>query len=249
MSLSITVLGCSGSYAAPGSACSGYLVRSATTSLWVDCGPGSLANLQEHLALEDVDAILVSHVHPDHFGELPVAYNALKWYLGHDSMPVHTTAEVRRLTDIICGSTDDLFEWHVLDPAASFTVGDITVRCDVTDHPVETLAMRFDHAGRSIVYTADTGPAWDPMSLAHGADVMVCDSTVMSAEWNDMVPHLSAADAGDFATRCAVGRLVLTHAAPGSDVEAHLDEARTAAAGIDVVAARIGLVVELATDV
>ena len=249
MSLSLTVLGCSGSYAAPGSACSGYLVRTATTSLWVDCGPGSLANLQEHVALNEVDAILVSHVHPDHFGELPVAYNALKWYLGHDVMPVHATADVRRMTDVICGPTDDLYEWHLLDPNGSVEIGDITVRCDVTDHPVETMAMRFEYDGHSIVYTADTGPAWDPTPLAHGADVMVCDATVLAAEWDDTVPHLSAADAGRFAARCAVEALVITHAAPGSDVDAHLAEARAAAPGIEVVPAHIGLVVELTSDV
>ena len=72
MGLSITVLGCSGTYAGPGGACSGYLVRSNDTSVWVDTGPGSLANLQQHIDLASLDAIVVSHSHPDHWGELGV---------------------------------------------------------------------------------------------------------------------------------------------------------------------------------
>ena len=49
MGLSVTVLGCDGSYAGPGGACSGYLVSSGDTHVWLDCGPGTLANLQQHL--------------------------------------------------------------------------------------------------------------------------------------------------------------------------------------------------------
>ncbi len=79
MGLSITVLGCSGTYAGPGGACSGYLVRSNDTSVWVDTGPGSLANLQQHIDLASLDAIVVSHSHPDHWGELGVVRNALKY--------------------------------------------------------------------------------------------------------------------------------------------------------------------------
>ena len=77
MGLTVTVLGCDGSYAGPDGACSGYLVSSGDTHVWLDCGPGTLANLQRHIDLHDLSAIVVSHSHPDHWAELPVAYNAL----------------------------------------------------------------------------------------------------------------------------------------------------------------------------
>lgn len=258
--MSITVLGCSGTYAGPGGACSGYLVRSGTTTLWVDCGPGTLANLQGHVELGDLDAILVSHSHPDHFTELPVAYNALKWYLGVTGLPVYSTAEVRRLTDEVTGwpdgessdatgATDDVFDWHMLSVAEPVRIGDITVSCSVTDHPVETMAMRFDHEAGSIVYTADTGPAWDPVPLAAGADVMVCDATMLERLRADGVPHLSAAGAARMAVACDVETLVVTHAAPGSDTDAHVDEATSVVDGMNVIGAHVGLVVEVSPDV
>ena len=56
MGLSITVLGCSGTYAAAGNACSGYLVSNGTTNVYLDCGPGTLATLQRHIALAEIDA-------------------------------------------------------------------------------------------------------------------------------------------------------------------------------------------------
>src|ERR1043165_4257898 len=65
--IEITVLGCSGSYGAPaGGACSGYLVRAGGTTIWLDCGNGSFANLQQHARVEDLDAVVISHGHPDH---------------------------------------------------------------------------------------------------------------------------------------------------------------------------------------
>src|SRR5687767_14297690 len=63
----LTVLGCSGSFNGPkGGACSGYLVRSGETSIWLDCGNGTFGHLQQHIAAEDLTAVVVTHEHPDH---------------------------------------------------------------------------------------------------------------------------------------------------------------------------------------
>ena len=65
--MELTVLGCSGSYGAPaGGACSGYLVRAGDASIWMDCGNGTFAHLQQHLEIEDLTAVVLTHGHPDH---------------------------------------------------------------------------------------------------------------------------------------------------------------------------------------
>ena len=97
MALSVTVLGCSGTYAGPGGACSGYLVRGGPTSVWVDTGPGTLGNLQQHIDITALDAVVVSHSHPDHWGELGVFRNALKYGFQVEGMPVYSTSAVREL--------------------------------------------------------------------------------------------------------------------------------------------------------
>ncbi len=223
--LSITVLGCSGSYAAPGTACSGYLIRSDTTSIWVDCGPGTVASIQEHLALVDVDALMVSHHHPDHCAELPVIYNAYKWFMGRTSVPVYAPIGVVEVTEAMAGPTGDVFDWTVIDPTSRVTVGDIDVRFALTDHPVETLAMRFDCGDESIVYTADTANGWDPAELASGADLLMGEATVLDADWQPDTPHMSAAQIAAAAERSGVGTLVITHLAPGSDSSLFVAEA------------------------
>src|SRR5689334_20507283 len=81
LGLTLTVLGSSGSYPGPGLACSGYLVSCDGTHVWIDCGPGTMANLQQHVALNDVSAIVATHAHADHWIELTVAHVAFEHYL------------------------------------------------------------------------------------------------------------------------------------------------------------------------
>lgn len=223
--LKLTVLGCSGSYASATEACSGYLVQSETTKIWVDCGPGTLGAIQRWVDLVDLDAIVVSHQHPDHCAELPVFYNALKWYLRGGPMSVFAAEGVLEVTSAHLTEVDDVFDWTVVDADSELCIGDIDVRFDQTDHPVPTLACRFDHGGRSIVYTSDTGPDWEPAVLAAGADVLVGDATVLHDAVHDGLPHLSARQLAEAATRAGVGELILTHLAPGSDRAAFVAEA------------------------
>jgi glyoxylase-like metal-dependent hydrolase (beta-lactamase superfamily II) len=75
--LRLRVLGCAGGYPGPGSACSGYLLEAAGQRVWVDAGGGTLAEIQRHWSLADLDAIWISHLHPDHCTDLPLAFHVL----------------------------------------------------------------------------------------------------------------------------------------------------------------------------
>ncbi|MDQ4133530.1 MAG: MBL fold metallo-hydrolase, partial [Actinomycetota bacterium] len=88
MELSVTVLGCSGSYAGPGGACSGYLVEHDGTRLWVDAGSGTLANLQRHVPDAAVDAVLLSHEHPDHWADIDGLLCVLRFVTETTGLPV-----------------------------------------------------------------------------------------------------------------------------------------------------------------
>ena len=66
----LTVLGCDGSWPGPGGAGSGYLVRAAGTSILLDAGPGTFAQLQQHADPGDITAVILTHVHPDHWTDL-----------------------------------------------------------------------------------------------------------------------------------------------------------------------------------
>ncbi len=224
--LTLTVLGCSGTYAAPGGACSGYLVRSPTTTLVVDLGAGTLANLQRHVDIAAVDAVVLSHEHPDHWLDLPLLRNAMRYVLDLADLPVYGTAGTARLAGELITEMAPTLRWTVVDGSADVAVGDLGVRFGRTDHPVETLAVRVDGAGRSLLYSADTGSAWDPGPLGADVDVLLSEASLPTDE-EDRFEHLSGRQAGAYADELGAGRLVLTHIAPGVDPGAQ----RRAAAG------------------
>ena len=227
MSLTITVLGASGTYPAPGTACSGYLLRTGSTAIWLDCGTGTLSNLQRHVPLTDLDGIVCTHSHPDHWLELPVAVNALRYGLGRPkaSVPLFWTRQTEELFRMVSGNPQPTFVATVIDETSTVRIGDVALSFSRTDHPVETLAVRADADGRSIAYSSDTGDDWELSSLGPGIDVALVEATLDEAEAG-RVQHLTASQAGGQAARAGVAGLVLTHLAPGSDPEAR----RTAAA-------------------
>jgi ribonuclease BN (tRNA processing enzyme) len=228
--LTLTVLGCSGTFPDDGGACSGYLVRSAGAALVVDLGAGTLANLQRHVAIGEIDAVILSHVHPDHWLDLPVLRNAMRYVLGIEGLPVYGTAETWLMAEVIIGELPPTVLWHTVDESSVVHVGDPVVRFSRTDHPVETLAVRVDAAGRSLLYSADTGSAWYPGETGADVDLMVCEAS-LRPEHEGHVQHLSARQAGKLARNLGAGRLVVTHVVPGVEQAAQLDMAGQAFGG------------------
>ena len=244
MSLTVTVLGCSGSYAAPDNPCTGYLVRSDSAAVLLDCGPGTLGPLQEAIDLAEVSAIVATHCHPDHWLELPVIRNVFIWFVPRSDVPVYGTAETRAMDRAITvmrsGRTDPL-AWTVIDPSSEVTIGDQRWSFALTDHPVETLAVRVDSGGRSFAFSSDTGPGWDFRSLGEGIHLAMCDASHSRDHEEEGIPHMSARQAARAAAVAGAGRLVLTHLAPGCDPDAQLAEAGAVFDG-EVDVARPGLV-------
>jgi ribonuclease BN (tRNA processing enzyme) len=234
--LEVTVLGCSGTYPGPEGACTGYLVQGGGTNVLLDCGPGVIANLQRHLDLHTLDAVVITHCHPDHWVELPVLRNIWKWVLGRDDkLPVVTTQETWDMAGVVGGGriVDTLRPTIVADGSDTI-IGSQRWRFSRTDHPVETLAVRVDVASRSFAFSSDTGSKWTLESLSvpsEGIDLAFVESTYTTATFPGSVQHLTAAQAGATAAAAGVRRLVLTHLLPGQDPAAHRTEAATTFGG------------------
>ncbi|HET7489728.1 MAG TPA: MBL fold metallo-hydrolase [Acidimicrobiales bacterium] len=211
--MELTILGCSGSYPGPGAACSGYLVRAGGTTLWLDAGSGTMANLQRHAGLDDVDAVVLTHEHPDHWNDVEGFRVACAYGLGRQGVPVYAPAGLDAKLSTEPAPT---FDWRVVGDGAEITVGALTLRFSRTVHPPETLAVRIEGAGRSLAYSADTGPGWSFSALGGSVDLALCE-----ASYPERIPrapiHLSAAEAGAMARDAGARRLVVTHLWPTVD--------------------------------
>ncbi|MEC7115292.1 MAG: MBL fold metallo-hydrolase [Actinomycetota bacterium] len=229
--LKVTVLGCSGSYASAGGACTGFLVQSPQANVWLDAGPGTLANLQDHICLSELTAIVLSHEHADHWLELPVVYNAIRHYVRCEPIPVYGTTGTFALARNMCEDIEESFTCNVIKDKSSTVIGDQKWRWSRTDHYVETLAPRVEVGDSSMVFSADTGPEWDITQLGPDIGLLIAESTFLSHREKENILHLSARQAGRMAEHANVSHLVLSHLAPGEEPSQHLREASEAFAG------------------
>ena len=243
----LTVIGCSGSFPGPDSPASCYLVEApyggGTFRLLLDLGSGALGALQQHLDLDTVDAVALSHLHPDHCMDLCGYYVARKYHPTgtRPLLPVYgpegTAARMARAYDLpeSPGMTDQ-FEF-VTYPESSFEVGPFTLDVTLVDHPVPAFAVRVSHEGRSLVYSGDTGPCTSLEELAKGCDLLLAEASfVEGAPHNPPSLHLTGRQAGEAAERAGVGRLVLTHIPPWHEPAGVLAEASPHYAGPIVLA-------------
>lgn len=233
MDLQITVLGSAGSHPGVGRLCSGYLVQAGGTSILLDAGNGSTANLQRLLPLRDLDAVVVSHRHLDHCVDLIGCFYALRFDPSFEGrrLRLHAAPEVHEaLTGMLSTDSamrfDEVFDHRQVDQGDRVEVGALALSFMRNIHPPPTVATRIEVAGKVLVYSADTAGGDGLVEHARGADLFLCEATWTgdAADWPTGI-HLTARGAGAIAARAEVGRLVLTHIAGWTDRAQVLREA------------------------
>ena len=226
--MELTVLGCSGSYGAPaGGACSGYLVRAGDANIWMDCGNGSFANLQQHIDPAELSAVVITHGHADHCVDIYGLHVFDRYGIGRTGLPLYVPEGLERVLERLVGSFGDTFDWHTVADGDRATVGEASMRFSRTDHPPPTLAVEIGHDGKRLVYTADTGPQWSVGAFGAGADLVLSEATYMHDDIRVPI-HLSARQAGELASEARARRLIITHLWPTVDPVASVEEASAA---------------------
>jgi len=186
-----------------------------------------MANLQRHVGLDAVDAVVLTHDHPDHWSDIESYRVACAYGLERTGVPVFAPAGLEAR---LYGDAAPTFDWQVVADASVVTVGGLALRFSRTDHPPETLAVRIDGDGRSFAYSADTGPGWSFSSLGAGIDLALCEATYLERSGGPPI-HLTAAQAGAMAGAAGVRSLLLTHLWPEVDGDESLAEASAAYGG------------------
>jgi ribonuclease BN (tRNA processing enzyme) len=224
MGVELTVLGCSGSYGSPaGGACSGYLLRAGDAVIWMDCGNGTFANLQQHANPDDLTAVVITHAHPDHCVDIYGLHVLYKYGLEKNCLPVYAPEGVERTLEGLVGQWTDTFDWKLVGDGDRDAIDDTKLCFSRTDHPLPTVGVEVAHGGKRLVYTADTGPGWSVEAFESGADLVLSEATYQHDDIRAPI-HLSARQAGEAARAAKGRRLMLTHLWPTLDPVASVEE-------------------------
>lgn len=222
--LRLTVLGCGNAAPHERTAAAGFLVQWGDTSLLLDIGQGVVRKLQTVFDPRDLTAIVIGHMHADHFLDLVGLRYLYPWgEPAPDPLPVHLPPGGRDRLDALAdavservGFFDAAFDAVEYDPARELAVGDLRVRFFRTRHYVPAWGMVVEAPdGARLAYTGDTGPSSAVEDAVRGADLVLVESALRSDRHDDPERgHLTAPEAIALARSAGVASAMLVHFSP-----------------------------------
>jgi len=242
----LTVLGSCGAWPEAGQACSGYLVEHDGFRLLLDLGYAIVPRLLALLGAGQVDAVFISHGHPDHCADLNPLLRAR--VLGGDALrPLPVYAPPGALDAVLAldrpGMLAGGYVLRELTIGDGLDVGPFHVHTRLLPHWLPNAGVRLTAAGQVLAYTGDTGPSDGVTDLADGADLLLAEASYVDQVPEDSAGYLSSArQQGEQAAAAGTRRLLLTHLMPGTDPAAaraaaqhgYRGEAGVATAGLAV---------------
>lgn len=240
----LTVLGSCGAWPETGRACSGFLLEHEGYRVVLDLGYRTATRLFDLLGspvAEGLDAVVITHRHPDHMIDLHTLFQARAGAgEGGDGsgalppLPVYATDGVRmtvraRRGDAPGRDVDSVFRWHELP--GDYDLGPFHLTARRLPHVVPNAGVRLDAGSVSVAYNGGCGPSAELVELAAGVDLFIAETS--DRYQRVQVPaslqsefHLDGHTAGDIATAAGARRMLLTHFWPGNDRQRTLADAR-----------------------
>lgn len=227
--MKLTVLGNNGPFPAAGGACSGYLLQSGDANILIDCGNGTLANLQKIIGIDKLDAVILTHLHSDHVSDIHVMKYAIqikkKRGIFDKLLKVYAPSEPAEEYGRL--DAKDAFILGTLTDDTKLEVGDIKLSFAHMKHPSLDYAVCAECGGKKFVFSGDTSWTEDIIDFACNADMLMLDAGLLEKDLTEGAVHMTAAQCGTVAARAGVKRLLLTHFWPDYDINELLAEACT----------------------
>lgn len=251
--MKLTVLGCWGPYPRAGGACSGYLIRDAGTSILLEAGSGSLSRLMNYIDFQLLDAVIVTHLHHDHYLDLFPLRHAVEGArrAGSRHAPLKLFIPSNPANEFsLLDSYKKAFQVIAIEslPVEIIKSGDTSRRMDIGGLPVSFVPTKHSLPGYSVsfgekdrlVFSSDTARTDGLVALAGGASLFLCEASGMDRDVNYLKDiHLTARQAGEVAKAAGVKRLLITHFWPEYD-PVELSSQATAGYGWQVISVQEG---------
>jgi ribonuclease BN (tRNA processing enzyme) len=215
----------------PGAVGAAYLLRHGSSSLLLDLGHGAFAGLAGLLDPATLDAVVISHLHPDHFIDLVALRHYLRWEEPRRRVRVVGPAGLEGRLDALHaepGFTAAALDVEPLSPGA-MVIGSFELDIGRVTHTESSFGFRVAAAGdggTGLVYSGDCGRAEDLDPLARPGDTLLCEVSFGPGPVVPGAEHLDGPAVGELARRVRAGRVLLTHIQMGLDRDATLDSVR-----------------------
>jgi ribonuclease BN (tRNA processing enzyme) len=219
----LTILGRSPATPNPGEACAGYLVEGDGSRVLVDIGPGVVAQLLQRHHPDELDAVVVSHMHADHMLDLVTLRYVYPWRARPKEERLRVVlppGSADQMLDLAKGvgnarHFEDSFRLSEHDGSTPVTFGGLSLTPIETQHYIPCWGFRVESEGKRLAYTADTAPCGGLADLADAPDLLLSEATLRSLDEDAAPPeprgHLTPAEAGEAAREGGARRLMLTH--------------------------------------
>lgn len=242
----LTILGKSPAWQDAGGACSSYLLEEGETRVLVDCGNGAFAKLRQYRDYVDIDAVVISHLHADHYFDLIPYGFALTHAPRQQPVPVppwpgndHPArpklygppGALDKFTSLgamigVERLVLDAFAAEEYDPHAPLTIGELSFSFHLVPHFIDAYAMNIRGTGGGrITYGADCRPCEELIEAAQDTDLLLVEATIPRPERTGIRGHMTPSEAGEHAAKAGARRAVLTHISDEIDPEWALSEA------------------------
>lgn len=237
--MKLIVLGNYGPYPKAGGACSGFLLDSGEHKILIDCGSGVVGRLLQFAEVEELSAVLLSHLHSDHSSDmLTLGYAAnAKDRKGLLASPIKVYAPQEPTSEYSRIAERGVFEMQPIKNDLELNFGELRVTFRQMKHGFENYAMCFEKGNRKFVYSGDTMPNEELVEFASHADLFLCEAGLLEREDKCVrAMHMTAKEAGEIAERAHAKRLLLTHFLPDTKIDNYVNEASSVYNGIMEIA-------------
>lgn len=237
--MKLTVLGNYGPYPKAGCACSGFLLTSDSANILIDCGSGVVSKLQKYIEIEELDAVILSHLHSDHAGDMLTLGYAVDMKIRKQQMrgPLKVYLPGEPIDEFKRIASRQSFEAIEINENLNLEMKDVQIAFKEMKHGYQNYAISIRKGKRRFVYSGDTMPNDALIEFAKDADLFLCEAGLLERDEKSIrAMHLTAKEAGIIAEKAGTSRLLLTHFLPDIKVEHYINEAASVYNGIMEIA-------------
>lgn len=233
--MKLTVLGNNGPYPKAGGACSGFLLDSGAAKVVLDFGNGVLSRLQQYIDVEEISAIILSHLHSDHMSDIMILRYAADIKLMKRQMekPIKIYAPAEPIEEFNRLKYKEALEVMEINPDEKLNIGGLEISFSEMTHGYKNYAICIEKDSKKFVYSGDTCVNDKLAEFARNADLFICEAGLLERDEKCIrAMHLTAKEAAQIAKNAGARRLLLTHFLPGVKLEHYINEATSVYNGI-----------------